>query len=193
MSAAHCTILLATVLAGSALAQDTSTFPIADDEIAMTFTKVSQRAGRIEPMLQQVKPGDWVSKGAPETYSTQWNSILTQYRAVKTDMTALAQHPGNITDTMKALFRLQAIHPLMDSLMGGTRKYQNPALADLIESVAAENTADMDKVQRYLVQIASDREQEFTIVDHEAQRCRSVLSKQPASPSSGRNNNRKTQ
>ena len=192
MRAAHLTTFFV-VLAGSALAQDAAIIPIADDEIAMTFTKISQRAGRIEPMVQQLRPADWLNKGAPDTYVSQWNSILAQYRAVQAEMSALAQHPAQITVTMKALFRLQAIHPLMDSLMGGTRKYQNPALADSIESVAAENVADIDKIERYLMQIAGDREQEFTIVDHEAQRCRAVLSKQPANPASARNNNRKTQ
>lgn len=164
-------------------------FPIGDDEIAMTFTKIAQRAGRLGPMLEQLHPKDWVAKGAAETYVAQWNSVLTQFRAVQTDMTALAQHPGHISDTMKGLFRLQATHPAVDSLMGGTRKYQNPALADLIESVASENLADIDKVERYLVQITMDEEQQYAVVDHEAQRCRATLSRQPAQPS--RNTNRK--
>jgi hypothetical protein len=95
-------------------------------------------------------------------------------------MNAMAQHPAHLTEAMKALFRLQGTQRLLDSLMGGARKYQNPALADLIESVASENTADIDKVQKYLVQTAEDQEQQFTIVDHEAQRCRASLSRQPA-------------
>jgi len=163
---------------------------IADDEIAMTFNKLSQRALRMIPMLEQLRPNDWVAKGAPDAYTTQWNSVIQQFRAIETDMTALAQHPGKLTDTMKALFRLDATHPVLESLLGGTRKYQNPALADLIESVVSENTSDVDRVERYLLQLAADQEQQFAVVDREAQRCRATLSRQPAEPA---RNNRKSQ
>jgi hypothetical protein len=184
-------LFLASLFTGVAFAQSQPVFPIGDEEIAMTFTKISQRAARLEPMLQQLHPNDWVAKGAADTYVAQWNSTLTQFRAVQTDMMALAQQPGHISDTMKALFRLQSIHPMLDSLMGGTRKYQNPALADLIESVASENTGDIDKVERYLVQITTDQEEQFGVMDREAQRCRATLSRQPVQPA--RNGTRKTQ
>jgi len=194
MRVALCTLFLASLPSCALFAQNTqppAVFPIGDDEIAQTFTKVAQRAARLDPMLGQLRPSDWVAKGAPDTYVAQWNSLRQQYRAVQADMTALAQHPaGHITDTMKALFRLQATHNMLDSLMAGTRKYQNPALADLIESTASENTNDIDRVQQYLVQVAGDQEQEFAVVDKEAQRCRATLSRQPAQPA---RSTRKTQ
>jgi len=63
------------------------------------------------------------------------------------------------------------------------RKYQNPALADLISAVAAEDQTYQDRLQYYLIQLASDREAQFKsqydLVDKEAQRCRGMLSKQP--------------
>jgi hypothetical protein len=156
--------------------------PIEDADIAMTFNDISQRAGRIEPMLEQLHPTDWIAKGAPDAYLVQWNSILQQFRAVQGEMAALAQHPGQLSDSIKALFRLQSTHVVLDSLMAGTRKYQNPALADLIESVASENNADVDRLERYVLQIADDKDQQFTVVDREAQRCRAILSRQPAEP-----------
>jgi hypothetical protein len=187
-------LFLTGVLAGAAFAQaqtDSTAFPIGDDEIAMTFAKISERAARLEPMLGQLHPADWVTKGAADAYIAQWNTTLSQFRAVQADMAGLSQHPGHISDTMKSLFRLQSIHPMLDSLMGGTRKYQNPALADLIESVSSENTADIEKVERYLVQITNDQEQQFAVMDHEAQRCRATLSRQPAP--AARNGTRKSQ
>jgi hypothetical protein len=83
---------------------------------------------------------------------------------------------------MKALFRLQSTHVVLDSLMAGARKYQNPALADVIESVASENNADADRVERYVLQLAGAEEEQFNVVDREAQRCRATLSRQPADP-----------
>lgn len=155
---------------------------IDDEEMAMTFHEISQRAGRIEPMLEQLHPNDWIAKGAADTYLAQWNSLRQQFHAVQEDMTALTQHPGQLSESLKALFRLQSTHTVIDSLMAGTRKYQNPALADLIESVASENNADTDRLERYTLQLADDKEQQFIVVDREAQRCRATLSRQPAEP-----------
>ena len=66
--------------------------------------------------------------------------------------------------------------------MGGLRKYQNPALADLIESVAAEDRASEDRLKQYLLELASEKEQQIDVMDQEAQRCRAILSRQPAEP-----------
>ena len=73
-------------------------------------------------------------------------------------------------------------HRSLDTLLGGLRKYQNPALADLIQSVAAEDQEDLGKLQDYLLELANQKEQEYLVVDHEAQRCRAILSREPATP-----------
>lgn len=153
-----------------------------DEEVAAIFNRLSQRAARIEPMLAQLHPNDWIAKGAPDTYLAQWNSIREQFGAIQSDMAALAQHPDLLTESMKALFRVQATHLMLGSLLGGTRKYQNPALADLIESVAAEDSGDIDRFEKHLLELADEKEQQFTVVDREAQRCRATLSRQPAAP-----------
>jgi hypothetical protein len=184
------TLLLFSLTRGGAFAQQQTApapQPVTDEDIAMTFNDISQRAARIEPMLEQLHPNDWIAKGAAETYVAQWNSIVQQFHAIRGDMSALAQstlaqHPGQLTDSMKALFRLQSTHVVLDSLMAGARKYQNPALADVIESVASENNADVDRVERYVLQLAGAQEEQFNVVDREAQRCRATLSRQPADP-----------
>jgi hypothetical protein len=155
---------------------------LSDQQIARTLNAISLHAARIEPMLQQLKPNDWVAKGAPDTYVAQWNSTIGQFRAIQSDMAALAQRPDRMTECMKALFRAQASHQILSSLVGGLRRYQNPALADLIESVAAEDRGDLDRFQQYVLELASEKEQQFAVVDAEAQRCRAALSRQPAEP-----------
>ncbi|HEX4274254.1 MAG TPA: hypothetical protein VHZ74_02815 [Bryobacteraceae bacterium] len=151
-----------------------------DQEIVAVYNQISQRAARLEPMLQQLHPKDWIAHGAPDTYLAQWTTAIEQFRAIQSDMSALAQQPEVMTESMKALFRIQTANQMLGSLMGGVRKYQNPALADLIESVAAEAGADIERIERHLVEIAGEKEQQFSIVDREAQRCRATLSKQPA-------------
>jgi hypothetical protein len=184
--------LAALILSCGAIAQQTNSSPgssaagMTDDEVAAIFNRLSQRAARMAPMLEQLHPNDWIARGASDTYLAQWNSTLEQFRAIQSDMSALAQHPERLTESMKALFRMQSTNQALDSLMGGTRKYQNPALADLIESVAAEANGDIDRFEKHLVELADEKEQQFTVVDREAQRCRATLSRQPA-PAAGTN------
>jgi len=151
-----------------------------DPQVVAIFSAISQHASRIEPMLQQIKPNDWVAKGAPDTYVAQWNSAMEQLKAIQSDMSALAQHPEQMTECMKALFRVQASHQVLNSLMDGLRKYQNPALAELIESVSAEDQANIDRLEQYVLQLSTEKDQQYAVVDSEAQRCRATLSRQPA-------------
>jgi hypothetical protein len=163
---------------------------MSDEEVASIFSRISERAARLEPMLDQLHPNDWIAKGAPDTYLTQWNSIREQFTAIKSDMSDLTQRPDRLTDSMRALFRVEAANTALGSLLGGVRKYQNPALADLIESVAAEAGGDIDRFEKHLVEMATEKDRQFTLVDSEAQRCRATLSRQPAAPAG---NNRKSQ
>jgi hypothetical protein len=156
--------------------------PVTDQQILDIFNGMSRHAARIEPMLRQLKPSDWVAKGAPEAYVNQLASALIEIQGIQTDMSSLTQHPDQISDGMKALFRVESSHQLLGSLMGGLRRYQNPALADLIESVAAEDHSDIEKLQQYLLDLAGAKEQQLEVVDKEAQRCRGMLSRQPADP-----------
>jgi hypothetical protein len=165
---------------GAAFCQQAMT----DQQILAIFSGISQHAASLAPMLEQVRPDDWIAKGASDTYAAQLASTRQGIAAIQSDMQALAQHPDGLSDGLKALFRVEAVHQLLSSLMGGLRRYQNPALADLIESVAAEDRADLDNMQQYLLQLASDKEEQFAVVDKEAQRCRATLSRQPAPPAS---------
>jgi hypothetical protein len=153
-----------------------------DPLVLDAFKGIAQHTARLLPMLERIRVQEWIAQGAPETYSAQLDSARKQIGAIGSEMDALAQHPDRMQDCMKGLFRVQAFHLALDSLMGGLRKYQNPPLADLIQSVAAEDQSDIEKLQGYILQLADEKEQEFQVVDHEAQRCRASLSKQPAAP-----------
>jgi hypothetical protein len=176
-------LFLATLIFScSAFCQQQAGASMSDDEVAAIFSRISQRAARIEPMLDQLHPNDWIAKGAPDTYLAQWNSVRRQFTAIESDMSDLTQHPDRLTDSMSALFRVQATHLALGSLMGGVRRYQNPALADLIESVAAEAGGDIDRFEKHILEMAAEKDRQFTLVDREAQRCRATLSRQPAPP-----------
>ena len=130
-------------------------------------------------MLEQVHVTEWVAKGAPEAYASQWKSLGEQNQAIETDMTAIAGHPEAMQDVMRALFRVHRFDSDLNALLGAVRRYQNPALADLIESVAVSDQAGVDKLQQYVLDLADANEKQLSVEDEEAQRCRATLASQP--------------
>jgi hypothetical protein len=92
-------------------------------------------------------------------------------------MHELAQHPAKLSDCLSALFRIQSMEMELISLDPGLRKYQNPALADLISSILAEGNRNRDRVRQYVVDLAGHKEQQFDVADKEAQRCRESITK----------------
>ncbi len=65
--------------------------PIDSSEVTSIATKISERSEHLKPMFEQVRVSDWVAKGAPETYTSEWNSLVEQNQAIETDMTGIAE------------------------------------------------------------------------------------------------------
>jgi hypothetical protein len=130
-------------------------------------------------MMDQIKPEDWVKKGASETYVAQWKTSEEQCKALIADARALAQAPDKLVDVLKVLFRVQFLEISLGSLEEGLRKYQNPAMAELVNGTRAENIPNREKLQQYAIDLADQREQDYKIADTEAQRCRGQIVTQP--------------
>ena len=146
-------------------------------DIRQTLESISSHSTRLQPLLEQIHPADW--SGAPATYTQQWTSIRAQAEAVRGSTAALARRPEKLTAALDTFFRLQTLETLLASLTEGVRKYQNPALADLLADVMSENSAARQQLRQYLVDLADLKEKEHQIMDQEAQRCRAMLSRQP--------------
>ncbi len=153
--------------------------PGAQPEISKTILAIAANAERLVPMMDQIKPEDWVAKGASETYVQQWKTSETQCKALVADANALAQSPEKLTDVLKVLFRVQFLEIAMGSLEEGLRKYQNPALAELLNGTRAENIPNREKLQQFAIDLADQREQDYKVADAEAQRCRNQLVTKP--------------
>jgi hypothetical protein len=141
---------------------------------------LNAQAQHLKPVVDQVKPADWQSKGASETYVAQWNSAQAQLKYLIASSDAFARQPDRLPLGLDVYFRMQAVDSTLGSLTEGVRKYQNPALAFIMESVVAENGANRDRLRQYLQDLATQKEQEFQVADREAQRCRASLLRQPA-------------
>ena len=151
----------------------------AEWDIGKTLQAISAHIAQLQPILDQIRPKEWIEKGAPDTYMKQWESSVSQAKSVAISAQTLARQPANVVEAMQFLFRMQSLDSSLNSVKEGLRKYQNPPLADMLSSVSAENTNNRDKFQQYVLDLATEKEQQFQVADREAQRCRESLSKQP--------------
>ena len=160
-----------------------------DWDISVILQEMSAHAGRLLPVLDQIDVKVWFEKGASETYAAQLQSSKDQAKAFADGARDLARNPEKLSASLELLFRVQGLETMLGSLEEGVRKYQDPAVAQKLASLEAENGANRDRFQKYIVNLAAEREQQFQVMDREAQRCRGILTAQPAaSPNSGRKN-----
>src|SRR5437868_5493707 len=174
---------MCTVLAcvAQALAQSAPPSGVSSEwDIRKMLESLDTQAQHLKPIIDQVKPEKWLQKGAPDAYVAQWRTAQAQLRYLLSSSEALAKDPERLTAALDTYFRMQAMESTLGSLIEGIRKYQNPALAELAQSVVAENSTNRDRLRQYLQDLAAQKEQEFKIADREAQRCRGMLLQQPA-------------
>jgi hypothetical protein len=181
-TARHACLSLAAVLwlAFGAAAQPQPSGGIAPEwDVRKNLAALAANAQRLQPLLEQLRPQDWISQGAPDTYLAQWKSTQEQVRGLVYSTEQLTREPEKLTAALDAFFRIEALGALLRSLSEGLRKYQNPALADLLLSAAAEGAANRERLRQYIVDLAADKEKQFKVMDQEAQRCRGLLSRKP--------------
>lgn len=161
-------------------AQNAGVMP--DWEVRDAAAALEKHTKVIAGLLDQLKPEDWVAQGAPALYldqvkqAKQFNSYLT------TQAQILAREPSKLTVALDTFFRIDHLQGVLDSVTAGLRQYQNASLADLLASAMAQNAATRERLKEYARQLASDREKEWEIANREAQRCRTSIAKEPASP-----------
>lgn len=170
-------LLLAGALAMCASAQEKGVEP--DWDIRPVLKEIAARAQRLVPVLEKIDTKGMVQNGAPDTYAAQIEASKAQAKALSAEALALANSPEKFSADLEAFFRMQSLERNMQSIEVGLRKYWNPALADMLDKEMAGNGASRERFQRYIVDLAAEREQEYTIMDHEAQRCRGILAKHP--------------
>ncbi len=156
-------------------------------DIGVILQEMSAHAMRLLPALDRIDVKPWLAKGASDTYVAQLQSSKDQAKALADGAKDLARNPEKLSASLEVFFRAQSLEAMLGSLEEGVRRYQDPAVARMLASLVAENGANRVRLQQYIVNLASEREQQFQVMDREAQRCRGILTAQPvAAPSSGR-------
>jgi len=156
----------------------------ADWEIAAVLHEISLHAQRLGPMLERFDANQWVQKGASQTYVAQLQSCREQATALARGAEALTANPQQLSGELEIFFRMQSLETMLGSLEEGMRKYHSQADAQALAVFEAQDDANRDRLQRYIVNLAAQREQEFKVMDREAQRCRGLVIQAP--PRGGR-------
>ena len=151
-----------------------------DWDIAAVFREIGAHASRLVPMLNKFDATKWVEKGASDTYVAQLQSSREQAVALARGAEALTHNPQQLSAAIELFFRIQGLENMLGSLEEGMRKYHSPADAQALAILEAQNDANRDRLQRYIVNLAFEREQEFQVMDREAQRCRGIVIQPPA-------------
>ena len=152
-------------------------------EIAPVLQEISAHAGRILAELDRSDPKQWIEKGASETYAEQLQTSKVQAKALQDGALALSRNPEQLAAALVVFFRIQSLDTILASVQEALRKYQSTAEAQSLAGLEAESGANRDRLQRYVVNLASDRERQLKITDQEAQRCRAALTALPTAAS----------
>ncbi len=163
------------IIGAAAMAAAQQGGAVADWDARRDIPALPGKVKKLLPLLEQLQPQEWISKGASDAYVHQLKSIQAEAGYLQQTVDALAKQPEKLPVILEAYFRLQAIDTRTASLIEGVRKYQNPALADLLQSIAAENGSVRIGLQEYVLEIAAQREAEWRVMESEAQRCRTTL------------------
>ncbi len=168
-------------LAAFGMAQSTPPASVPSEwDIRKLLQGLDVQAQHLKPIIEQLQPDTWISKGAPHTYQVQWNAARAELSYFLSSDEALARQPDRLTLALDTYFRMQAMEFTLGSLMEATRKYQSPALAEQMQTVISENGSNRDQLRQYMQDLAAQKEQEFKIADSEAQSCRAALAQRPA-------------
>jgi hypothetical protein len=146
-----------------------------DWDIATALQDIGAHAARLLPALNRIDARSWVDQGASETYAEQLQAAKDQTQSLADGAKALAKNPEKLSVALQLYFRMQGIDAMLASVEEGMRKYQDPASAQALASLQAEAGGNRDRLQRYIVNLAAEREQELHVMDQEAQRCRAAL------------------
>jgi hypothetical protein len=176
-------LLFAALIAPLAPAQTATPQGVtAEWDISQMLDALASQAKRLKPILDQLNPQEWVAKGAPDAYVSQWRYAQTELVYLTDSAKAMGKQPERLTLALDTLFRMQSLEMRLTSLVDGVRNYQNPAVGDLLVGVLGENSTNRDRLRQYITDLAANKEQEFQIADKEAQRCRGMLGKQAPMP-----------
>ena len=149
-------------------------------DVRTILTNLSQDTSQLKTLLDGLRPQQWSEKGAPSTYILQFQTAGRQVNDVIATTKLLTQKTDSLALSLDDYFRLEALDVTTRSLEDGARKYGERSSADKLSQLIARNFNNRERFREYIRNLAATTEQNFKIADEEAQRCRAMISKEPA-------------
>jgi hypothetical protein len=148
-------------------------------DVRKLLASLTSESQRVKPILIQADPNSWSDRAAAQSYLPQWTAAQNEIQYLAMTSEAFAKQPERLTLAMETFFRLESLERTLQSFVDGLKRYGNPAVAELLEGTLRDNSNNRERLREYLTELARTKEQEYRIMDEEAQRCRALLSKQP--------------
>jgi hypothetical protein len=137
--------------------------------------KIATDIVRLRPIVERLDPGRWISAGAPAAYQRQWTDCLGGIAAIQTAATNLAKQPDRLSVAVETLLDMERVAEHVTSLAQAVRRYQNPAIAEVVESELGNAMAGREWLRTHVKELVEAREKELATAESEAQRCRSQV------------------
>lgn len=155
-------------------------------DVRNIITAIDKDTAKLRPLLTQLNPQQWYDrKGAPTTYILQLQTAQRQVNDIDVTTKLLSQKTDDLALALDEYFRLEALDFSARSLADGARRYGPPGQADQLDALVAANFDNRERFRQYLKDLGTSLQQNFKIADEEAQRCRGIISREPA-PNAGR-------
>jgi len=148
-------------------------------DASKSVSELAAQVARLKPVLAQMNPREWVEKGAPEAYVAQWQGAQQELEYLDQTARVLEKQPEKLTAALEVYFRLQGVEWRLESLSEGARRYQSPAAGDQLAAAVGVHATKRDQLRQFITDLATQNEQEFAVVEREAQRCREDLNRVP--------------
>lgn len=153
----------------------------ADWDIRPRIQKLGQSVGRLKPVFDQINPGSWTVEGGPDAYQRQQKACVDGLANVQNAVARWTAQPDKLSLMLETLIRIESMDQQAISLSQGIRKYQNPAVADILDSMLNTLSGDLEWLRSQSLEMAQQQEKELDVAQKEAQRCRTQIL-QPHSP-----------
>jgi hypothetical protein len=90
-------------------------------DVSKSVRELAAQVAQLKPVLAQLTPQEWVEKGAPDAYVSQWQGARQELEYLDQTARALEQHPEKLTAALDVYFRLQGVEWRLESLSEGAR------------------------------------------------------------------------
>jgi hypothetical protein len=160
-------------------------------DIRQMLAALNAQNSKLKPLLDQMRPQQWLDNGAPHAYASQYMEAQTRIDDEIRAVTNLSQQPDSLSAALDTYFRLEAFEIVTRSLVECIQKYGERSVAEQLSTLIAQEFTNRQKFREYLRDLSIEREQNFKIADEEAQRCRGMISQVPPSQSDTRKTRKK--